>query len=344
MNRICSDIDATVTEQRVAAAPSTAVSGEASGDSADARRSRRKVGGGSVGWDKDVDVLRVALRNAMIGREGSFAELLSGVAPDRFWVVSLRLVAEVCGVLLATFDGQEAADRRHRSHAGERVDEIRDALPAGPTRPEITAMPAGSLAVSAESPYVFRPEGDYWTVVFDGKVARLRAMRGFQYIAYLLRHPHQEIPAIDLITSGGLPGWQPSPRELAEQGLIVTWLGGGEPILDARARAEYRDRLRELCEERERAERDHDLGLLRKVEQEIDAIEAYLTAATRRGGGARGTVSPAERARVNVRNCFTAALRAVASHNAGLARHFVSTIKTGTFCSYVPDRSVDWML
>src|SRR6266851_4584131 len=47
----------------------------------------------------------------------------------------------------------------------------------------------------------FYQEGEYWVITFRGKMARLKDVKGFQYIAHLLRHPGVELPAIDLAGS-----------------------------------------------------------------------------------------------------------------------------------------------
>jgi hypothetical protein len=44
-------------------------------------------------------------------------------------------------------------------------------------------------------PQVFRREGDYWTIAFDGRVVRLRDAKGVRYLSVLLRHPGQSLPA-----------------------------------------------------------------------------------------------------------------------------------------------------
>jgi hypothetical protein len=77
------------------------------------------------------------------------------------------------------------------------------------------------------------------------------------------------------------------------------------------------------------------------LREEIDVLAHELSTATR---GGRGIVSAQERARVNVRNCITAALRAIRRHDEPLWRHLANAIKTGTFCTYAPDRLVDWDL
>src|SRR5439155_1006656 len=40
---------------------------------------------------------------------------------------------------------------------------------------------------------LFRQEGEYWTLAYQGTVCRVRDARGLRYLAYLLRHPHQQV-------------------------------------------------------------------------------------------------------------------------------------------------------
>jgi hypothetical protein len=55
---------------------------------------------------------------------------------------------------------------------------------------------------------VFRREGDYWTIVFDGKTVRLRDSKGMHYLAALLRRRGERIPSVDLQAAArrGSPG------------------------------------------------------------------------------------------------------------------------------------------
>ena len=117
--------------------------------------------------------------------------------------------------------------------------------------------------------------------------------------------------------------------------------GGCDDGLDRRARADYRARWRELQAEEAEARRDNDLGRAARARREIDMLTTELAAAC---GGAHGRRGPSfkERARVNVRNCITGALRTVRRHDESLWRHLINSIKTGTFCSYAPDREVEW--
>jgi hypothetical protein len=59
---------------------------------------------------------------------------------------------------------------------------------------------------------IFRKEGEYWTVGYDGNAFRLKDARGLGYIAHLLRHPAVEFHVLDLF--GGIAGQRtPLPAE-----------------------------------------------------------------------------------------------------------------------------------
>ncbi len=50
---------------------------------------------------------------------------------------------------------------------------------------------------------ILRKEGEYWTIVYDGVVCRLKDTRGLQHLAYLLRHPGTRISAVELHAATG---------------------------------------------------------------------------------------------------------------------------------------------
>ena len=45
---------------------------------------------------------------------------------------------------------------------------------------------------------VFRWEGDYWRIVFDGKTILLRDSKGMRYLATLLRQPREQVHSADV--------------------------------------------------------------------------------------------------------------------------------------------------
>ena len=211
--------------------------------------------------------------------------------------------------------------------------------------PSPAVDPGPPPAASAAPPrrgYVFRREGDYWTLASPGRLARLRGLRGFEYIAELLRRPHRTVYVVELMRPAAPSATPLTVREMGEHGLQVATAAGGESGLDRRARLDYRARWRELLAEQAEAERDNDPGRAAGVQRELDMLARELAGGRR--AAARGATSTQERARVNVRNCVSAALRVIRRHDEPLWRHLANSIKTGTYCVYEPDRAVDWDL
>jgi hypothetical protein len=171
----------------------------------------------------------------------------------------------------------------------------------------------------------FRHEGDFWTLAYEGAVCRVKDAKGLHYVAHLLRHPGREFHVLDLIGRGLEPGDQ---RPETNQGL---------PILDAPAKAAYRERLAELRDELDEAERHNDPGRADRAREEIDALTEQLAGAVGLGGRDRQAASSSERARSTVTKAVKAALNRIADHHSPLGRHLSTSIKTGTFCTYAPD-------
>lgn len=189
---------------------------------------------------------------------------------------------------------------------------------------------------------VFRPEGEYWTITYDGATCRLRACRGLSYIAHLIRHPGRQIHALELIASGSSTSC--TAKQPREPELGVTRGNDGLQVLDAQARSAYKQRLQELREELEEAETCNDLGRIEGLREQIEFLGHELVRAVGLGGRERRSGSAAERARVNVTRAISIALGRIAKNHPPLARHFTHTIRTGTFCSYAvdPQNSVGW--
>src|SRR5438067_63107 len=152
----------------------------------------------------------------------------------------------------------------------------------------------------ADGEAVFRHEGDFWTITFAGKSVRVRHGKGLGDIAVLLANPGREVHVADLIaaSTGALPDARGAPAaELVAQGLRVSAGVSGDPVLDRRARADYRERLADLHRELDDAERRHDEGRVARARAELDFIAGELASAFGLGGRGRQAGSPIERAR-----------------------------------------------
>src|SRR5262249_37792624 len=155
-------------------------------------------------------------------------------------------------------------------------------------------------------------------------------------LAYLLRYPHRQIHVLDLVASVEGPLEGPASAFARERnaaaiaGLgVQAGLGNAGEILDAQAKAAYRQRLGELRAELEDAQACNDLGRIARARQEIDFLTQELLSGVGLGGRDRRAASPAERARVNVTRAIKAALQKLSTHNPALGHYLSSTINTG---------------
>jgi hypothetical protein len=92
------------------------------------------------------------------------------------------------------------------------------------------------------------------------------------------------------------------------------------------------------------AERNHDLERAARLQQEIDFVTTELADAYGLGGRARKTAAVAERARKAVANRIKESLAKMRKPHPSLWLHLFNAIKTGTFCSYTPEKPIDWDL
>jgi len=186
---------------------------------------------------------------------------------------------------------------------------------------------------------VFRREGDYWSIAFDHDVFRLKDSKGLNYLSRLLRDPDREVLALELVTTPGSGRAEPASGGTLGSGVHPV-TEGGDPMLDEVGKRAYRERIADLRQDADDADRDHDIERAARAREELDFIAAELTRATGLGGRDRRTPSETERARVSVTKAIKTAIRHIEPYSPGLARHLDVTVRTGTFCIYAPDPRV----
>jgi hypothetical protein len=202
---------------------------------------------------------------------------------------------------------------------------------------------------------IFRREGAWWTLAYQGTICRLKDSKGLHYIAFLLRLPGKNIHAHELLTLGEklqmarsrvlTGGTASEDADTAHRGQVTTLSNVGE-LLDARAKAAYKCHLADLREELAEAQRFNDPARIANIQADIDFLMDDLTAAVGIGRRNRKTTGMTERARLNVTKSVKTALRHISKHHPTLGQHLATSIRTGTFCSYLsdPTRPISWML
>jgi hypothetical protein len=180
-------------------------------------------------------------------------------------------------------------------------------------------------AARAARPATLRRKEKHWHVRYGAVSFELPDMKGLHHLARLLAEPGRELHVLDL--TGGA----------AED---------AGPVLDERAKREYRRRVEDLQHEIEEAESWNDSERAARARLELDALTRELAAAVGLGGRDRSAASSAERARVSVRKAIAKAIAQIAEHDADLGLLLSTTVKTGSYCSYTPDPRlpVEWSL
>jgi tetratricopeptide (TPR) repeat protein len=194
-----------------------------------------------------------------------------------------------------------------------------------------SAKPERQSGRASAGTAAFRNEGEFWAISYLDRSFRLRDMRGLHYIAYLLAHPNERFHVRELSASVGrdaLPAATSGPGLQADR-------EDGTPILDSKAKADYRARLSELRAELDEAVRMNDTGRAERIRQELEFVSDELSAAVALSGRDRKMADPAERARLRVGKAIRSALSAIREHDPSLARHLTTCIRTGYYCQLI---------
>jgi 5'-deoxynucleotidase YfbR-like HD superfamily hydrolase len=148
------------------------------------------------------------------------------------------------------------------------------------------------------------------------------------YLAQLLSRPNHEIHALELV----------APGEAVN--------AGETPVVDARAKDNYRKRFNELKSELDQAERNNDQANITRLSEELEWLRRQLSEAFGLGGRPRATGSAAERARVSTTRAIRKALQRIQEVHPSLGEHLHRNLRTGQFCCYDPDRELQmtWRL
>jgi tetratricopeptide (TPR) repeat protein len=187
-------------------------------------------------------------------------------------------------------------------------------------------------AETASRRAVFRHETDFWTISYLDRSIRLKDMRGLHYIAYLLGRPNERFHVRELSARVGGDAFSPPTSDPS----LHADREDAAPILDAKAKADYRARRSELRVELDEAERMNDTGRAERIRRELEFVDDELSAAVGLSGRDRKISDLAERTRVRIGKAIRSALRGIRQHDPSLAHHLTTCIRTGYYCAYLP--------
>lgn len=162
-------------------------------------------------------------------------------------------------------------------------------------------------------------EGEAWRLAHPRlvKSVLLRDAKGLAYLDVLVRAAGREVHVLELTGNGES--------------------GDAGPMLDERAKAEYRARIVWLRGEIDAAEDAHDVGRAERARTELETLIAELARAVGLGGRDRRASSIVERTRINVQRRLRDVVRRVTEIDAALGDHLDERVRTGVYCSYIPD-------
>jgi tetratricopeptide (TPR) repeat protein len=243
---------------------------------------------------------------------GNLARLLGRLDEARRWYEAALAVGKRMGAPAITTYAERALAELQAlgppSAAGE--PSAPSSVRGGSTR---TASPAGAV-----TGITLAREGEMWTVTSStGVVIHLKDSKGLSYLSHLVDRPGQELHVTDL-------------AELSDVS------GDAGTVLDAKAKAAYKERLEALREQLEEAQRFGDPARAEAAQAEIDAIADQLAGAVGLGGRDRKMASQVEKVRINVQRRVRDAIQRIEEHDKALGRYLAATVKTGTFCIFSP--------
>ena len=206
---------------------------------------------------------------------------------------------------------------------------VLDRIEAEPTADDAVSVApdGGAQEPGVTDLNVFRREGDYWSVSFEGCTVQVRDLKGIRYLARLLADPGREFHVLALVAAESGPG----------AGVSHTGTGDAGEMLDARAKDAYRRRLAEIEDDIEQARALEDTEREMQADAERDFLVRELSRAVGLHGRDRRAASTSERARVSVTRAVRQAIVRVGEHHPELGEHLDRTIRTGTYCAYVPE-------
>ena len=283
------------------------------------------------------DVLRTsAPLLARGGRRDLAARVLAGATADR----RARQPAPLEAQGLADLGAELADELRVASLAPPLLEDVGPAV-VGELR-AIESPPVAAAVAAPEAPApageAFRYEGELWLLSYGGVDAHLPDLKGLHDIARLLAAPGEEVHCLELAAG---PARAPA-APAADDGLGAQGHAGEH--LDEQAKAEFKRRISDLREQVELAEAAGDLVRAERAREELDSVTEALASAFGLGGRARRAGDPAERARSAVTWRIRSAVSKVEAAHPGLGAHLRASVRTGTFCSYQPERPLRWTL
>lgn len=171
--------------------------------------------------------------------------------------------------------------------------------------------------------YFFLKESAAWKFSFEGSTVQSPEVKGFYDIQKMLMQPRQLFHCAELMGSA--------------------LDGSGEKLIDEKARGQYQRKILELQSDLEEAEQLSNFERAEKLQEEYDQLIEHLSQSLNLKGRIRESGSTVEKARSAVTWRVRNAIARIEQYHPMLGAHLSNAVKTGTLCSYRPDREIMWI-
>lgn len=185
-------------------------------------------------------------------------------------------------------------------------------------------MPVQSPVGGVAQKVAIHRAGQLWRVEMDGRSVLVPDNIGIRYLGCLLANPGCEIAAIDLVANRGL----------ADPALAAGLPVSDQPVLDDRAKREYRAKLAELQCEIDEHEANNDVARAEQARSQHAWLVAELTAAAGMSGRTRRFAGAEERARIAVGKAIRRAINRIGAVEPLIGETLRATVRTGMRCCY----------
>lgn len=171
----------------------------------------------------------------------------------------------------------------------------------------------------------FQLKGDTWELNYKGSSTILKDAKGLHDIHKLLCFPLEDFHCLDLMGAA-----------IDESNSIES--------IDSKAKNQYLNRIKELQIDIDEAEEMNQIEKTAKLREEYDSILDYLSQSLGLTGKTRKIGSSVEKARSAITWRIRNAIKKIKSVHPELGNHLSKSIMTGTYCSYKPEITIDWIL
>ncbi len=199
---------------------------------------------------------------------------------------------------------------------------------------------------------LFLKAGDIWFISYNKENALINHSVGLNYIAWLLANPEESFPSSSMHELGDQPRKvrqkdilsKMAKEQISHYDDIVdsSYSYGNQPVIDDTAKKDIKNRTEELKDTiKYKKSQKEDTS---EEETELALLKEYLKSSTGLLEKPRYFNSEDEKARKNVTNAISIAIKRIEEHCPKTAHHLKISIKKGNINSYSPEKIIDWTL